>query len=105
MLSMVKAALVFKYPDYFLVSEHLDHGLTIGPRVRRQFDFNTDHIALKQRGIYQLARRALAFPPLPAGLQITLNDVMTRLPDVDEGYRLLFRLRNERSNCLRFIES
>lgn len=104
MLSMVKAALVFKFPDYFQVSDHLRHGVTIGPPARRPFAFRDDYVELKGAGVYQLARRALDFPRLPADLRLTLHDILTRLPDLDSWYRILLHLPDTESNCLRFLQ-
>lgn len=101
MLACVKGCLVFGTPDFMKSRKSRLHGLSTNNEFRSQLDLSKEVIRLKEDGMYALARSALELPPLPAPCDIQLHDILTRLPEIDGPYRLLFQKNEGQRNWLK----
>lgn len=67
------------------------HGIHTNNEFRTDIDLTNDIIKIGSQGIYPLLRAALELPPLPHKLKIPIHQILTRLPEVDINYRLMFK--------------
>ena len=88
MLATVKASLVFQFPDFFLTRSHLKHGLTSGEKIRDRLDFERESVRILPDGVYPLARKAIGLSSWPDDSSISVQEILTRLPGVNESYRI-----------------
>lgn len=91
MLACAKGCLAFYMPDFMKSRDSRSHGIHTQKEFKPEAELATDFVRISDVGVYRLLREALELPPLPAGLQIPIDQILSRLPEVDISYRLLLR--------------
>ena len=87
MLTAVKAALVFDRPDFFLTKASRKHGLN---RIKANApSLISDRLTVQGSGVFQLARKALRGKEIPEGTEISINEILKRLPEVLVTYSMV----------------
>ncbi len=101
MLAVAKAGLVFQSPDYFTDAKNLGHGVGSGDRAKAAADFQNEYVEIRKAGMYPLVRAALEHETFPEGTQLRLAEILTRLPEVDATYRLVFHRQDDPLNYVK----
>jgi hypothetical protein len=90
MLTCAKGSLVFSTPDFMKSKLSRRHGISTNNDFKNSLDLNTEAVQVSGDGVYSLVRAALGFEPLSASSSTQVQHILTRLPEVDGWYRLLF---------------
>lgn len=87
MLSAVKAALIFATPDFFLTPASGRHGIS---RLRiNQPALMTDSLKVQDAGVFRLARTAIGGAALPPRTQLSVYEILRRLPEAVITFKLV----------------
>jgi hypothetical protein len=95
MLTCAKGCLIFDTADFIKARSSRSHGISTNNEFRTDLDLASEAVQIKGDGVYSLVRSALQLPPLPLNSVIPVQQILTRLPEVDNWYRLLFKKTTE----------
>jgi len=95
MLTCAKGCLAFAFPDFMKSSESRRHGISTNNEFRNTLDLTNETVRITGDGVYSLVRAALQLARLPPNSSIQIQHILTRLPEVDGWYRLLFNRTKE----------
>lgn len=103
MLSAVKAALVFEFPDYFLDHKNLKHGIGAGARAKSKIDFQTEYVEVQKLGVFPKGRAAFEQEGFAEGTRIVIGEMLLRMPEVDATYRYVLSRHEEPLGCIKIF--
>ncbi|TCW39368.1 YaaC-like protein [Laceyella sacchari] len=89
MMSMFKAWLLTRMPDYPQNATVLRHGLSTRKRKRSGFRFVEDDIRIQREGLFPLVAEALHLP-IQTGESFTAKDLFGFIAELQPTYRFLF---------------
>lgn len=92
-MSLAKSLVLLGYPDFFIERGNVVHGISLPSPRKTAIDQAFDQILLRvdTRGIFPTAYKSLHGFELPGGLNISLSEVFTRLPDLVLDVRLILK--------------
>ncbi len=103
MMAVAKACLVFQWPDYFLNSKALGHGLSAGPRVKGNFSFEERIKITHADSIFQRLHLALSGQSVLVGEEVSLHELLLHWPAVQPIYKLVSR-PPQNDKCVQLYE-
>ncbi|MFC7440178.1 YaaC family protein [Laceyella putida] len=93
MMSMLKAWLLTRIPDYPQNTAVLRHGLSTRKRKRERFRFCEDEIKIQREGLFPLVAEEWNLPPM-TGESYTAKELFSFIPDLHPTYHRLFQQKS-----------
>ncbi|OYD07905.1 YaaC family protein [Paludifilum halophilum] len=90
MMNLAKAWMLSMDPEYPRNTAVLRHGVSTRKRKRRGFSFLSDEVRVQRNGLFAELARCVQVPPLN-GESWAMRDLFSILPELQDGYRQLFR--------------
>lgn len=93
MMSLLKAWLLTRIPDYPQNTAVLQHGLSTRKRKREPFRFCEDDIRIQREGLFPLIAEEWKLP-LMAGERYTAKELFSFIPELQSTYHRLFQQKS-----------